>query len=234
MRSFKKALAVAVVAVVAGAPVAASAAELSGNVTMATDYVFRGFSQTDEKMAIQGGFDVDFGNGFYIGTWASNVDFGPNDASDSGAQAETDFYAGYALDINDNVSLDLSAIYFYYPGDASALDYQEYVASLGVGDFSFGLVYSPEYFGDGGPDAMVYNVDYSLGISDVASMDFHVGMSDADEDDFFGEDDSYIDYMVGFNYDVAGVTLTLAWYGTDLDDSDLADDRAVFSISKSL
>ena len=231
MNTFKKALAVAVVA---GAPAAVSAAEISGNVTMATDYVFRGFSQTDEKMAIQGGFDVDFGNGFYVGTWASNVDFGPNDAGDSGAQAETDFYAGYAFDLTDNVSLDLSAIYFYYPGDSSALDYQEYVASLGVGDFSFGLVYSPEYFGDGGPDAYVFNVDYSLGLSDVTSMDFHVGYSDADEPDFFGEDDSYIDYMVGFNYDVAGVTLTLAWYGTDLDDSDLADDRAVFSISKSL
>ncbi len=65
-------------------------------------------------------------------------------------------------------------------------------------------------------------------------MDFHIGYSDADEDNFFGDDDSYIDYKVGINYDVAGVTLGLAWYGTDIDDSELADDRAVFSISKSL
>lgn len=231
MRTFKKALAVAIVA---GAPVGAFAAELSGNVTMATDYVFRGFSQTDEKPAIQGGFDVGFESGFYLGTWASNVDFGPNDAGDSGAQAEWDFYAGYAFDLSETVSLDLTAIYFYYPGDADALDYQEYVATLGISDFSLGLVYSPEYFGDGGPDAFVINADYSLGLTDVSSLDFHLGYSDADEDDFFGDDDSYIDYMVGYNHDVAGVTLTLAWYGTDIDDSDLADDRVVFSVSKSL
>lgn len=225
MKMFQKTLAVAIVA---GAPMAASALEVSGNVTMATDYVFRGFSQTSEKGAIQGGFDVDFGNGFYVGTWASNVDFG------SEVTTEMDFYGGYAFDITDTVSLDLTAIQFVYPGDESALNYEEYVATLGISDFSFGVVYSPEYFGEGGPDAYVLNADYSLGLTETTSLDFHLGYSDADEEDFFGEDDSYIDYMVGFNYDVAGVTLTLAWYGTDIDDNELADDRAVFSVSKSL
>ena len=54
----------------------AAAAEVSGNVAYATDYRFRGISQTDRDMALQGGFDYDFGNGFYLGTWASNVQFG--------------------------------------------------------------------------------------------------------------------------------------------------------------
>ncbi len=177
MHTLKKVLATAVVACTPFA--ATQAAEISGNVTLASDYVFRGFSQTDEKGAIQGGFDVDFGNGFYAGTWASNVDFGPS-GGDGGAQAEMDFYGGYAFDINETVSLDLGAVYFYYPGDASALNYEEYVATLGVSDFSFGLVYSPEYFGEGGPDAYVLNADYSLALSEATSMDFHVGYSDAE------------------------------------------------------
>ncbi|GIX30061.1 MAG: hypothetical protein KatS3mg124_0533 [Porticoccaceae bacterium] len=97
-----------------------------------------------------------------------------------------------------------------------------------------GLIYSPEYFGDGGPDALVYNVDYSLGLAEGVSLDLHLGYTDTDREEFFGEDDSYLDYKVGLNWDVAAVTLGLAWYGTDLDDNDLADDRIVFSVSKSL
>jgi hypothetical protein len=52
----------------------AAMAEISANVTLASDYVFRGVSQTDNQMAIQGGFDWGHDSGFYVGTWASNVD----------------------------------------------------------------------------------------------------------------------------------------------------------------
>ena len=41
----------------------------SANVGLYSDYRFRGVSQTDEGIAIQGGFDADFGNGFYVGNW---------------------------------------------------------------------------------------------------------------------------------------------------------------------
>ncbi|MGB1455577.1 MAG: TorF family putative porin [Spongiibacter marinus] len=220
------------VAVVTAAPFAASAAEISGNVTMATDYVFRGYSQTSEKGAIQGGFDVDFGNGFYVGTWASNVDFG------SEVTTEMDFYGGYAFDVAEGVGLDLGVVHFMYPGDEAALNYQEYIASVSVSDFSFGLVYSPDYFGDGNGDATVINLDYSMSVAENVSLDFHVGQTTTDEDGLVDDDDSYIDYMIGANYDVADVTLTLAYYGTDVDNDaaadGAADDRFVFSISKSL
>lgn len=229
MNTWKKMLGVAVVT---AAPFAASAAEISGNVTMATDYVFRGYSQTSEKGAIQGGFDVDFGNGFYVGTWASNVDFG------SEVTTEMDFYGGYAFDVAEGVGLDLGVVHFVYPGDEAALNYQEYIASVSVSDFSFGLVYSPDYFGDGNGDATVINLDYSMSVAESVSLDFHVGQTTTDEDGLVDDDDSYIDYMIGANYDVADVTLTLAYYGTDVDNDaaadGAADDRFVFSISKSL
>ena len=48
---------------------------LSANVALATEYVFRGYSQTAEGPAIQGGFDVSCGI-FYAGLWASNLDWG--------------------------------------------------------------------------------------------------------------------------------------------------------------
>lgn len=230
MNTWKKMLGVAVVT---AAPFAASAAEISGNVTMATDYVFRGVSQTNEKGAIQGGFDVDFGNGFYVGTWASNVDFG------SEVTTEMDFYGGYAFDAAEGVGVDVGVVHFVYPGDEATLNYTELVASVSVSDFSFGLVYSPDYFGDSNNEATVLNVDYSKSIAESVSIDLHVGMTTTDEDGSVDDDDGYFDYMAGINYDVADVTLTLAYFGNDIDDSSVlgdavTDDRLVLSISKSL
>ncbi|WP_372863167.1 TorF family putative porin [Spongiibacter sp.] len=217
----------------AAAPMAASAVEISGNVTMATDYVFRGVSQTNEKGAIQGGFDADFGNGFYAGTWASNVDFG------SQVTTEIDVYGGYAFDAAEGVGVDLGVVYFIYPGDEAAYNYTEFVASVSVSDVSLGLVYSPDYFGDANGSATVLNADYSRSLADGVSVDLHIGLTTTEEDGFLDEDDSYVDYMAGINYDVASVTLSLAYYGNDLDDSsilgdDITDDRLVLSISKSL
>lgn len=227
MKTVNKTLAIATLtcAPLAVVPLTASALDVSANVTMATDYVFRGFSQTNEKGAIQGGFDVGFENGLYVGTWASNVDFGDNTST------EMDFYVGYGFDVNDDVSLDFSAIHFNYAGEESALNYQEYVASVMFQDFSFTLVYSPNYFGDNDTDAYISSIGYSLGLTEVSSLDFHLGYSHTDTSNFFGDTSNYWDYMVGYNHDVAGVTLGLAWHGTDINSDDLADDRLVFSVS---
>ncbi len=51
--------------------------EISGNVALTTDYRFRGISQSDEEAAVQGGFDVAFEPGFYVGTWGSSCKLRP-------------------------------------------------------------------------------------------------------------------------------------------------------------
>ena len=63
--------------------------EFSANVGYFTDYIYRGGSQTADGPAIQGGFDLGHESGFYLGTWASNVDFG------NSAEVEIDFYGGF-------------------------------------------------------------------------------------------------------------------------------------------
>jgi uncharacterized protein (TIGR02001 family) len=225
MKAIKKTLATAVLA--AATIPAANALEVSGNVTLATDYTFRGISQTDEKGAIQGGFDIAADSGLYAGIWASNVNF------DSEASTEMDYYIGYGFEVSENVTLDFSYIYFDYEGDAE-FDYQEFAVALGIGDLTLSLNYSDEYFGEGGPDAYIFGAGYSFALGEETSLDLYVGYSDADEDDFFGEDDSYIDYSVGVSREIAGLSFGLTWVGTDLDDIDAADDRLVFSISKSM
>ena len=49
---------------------------ISWSVAATSDYVFRGASQTDEGPALQAGLTYTAPAGFYVGAWASNVDFG--------------------------------------------------------------------------------------------------------------------------------------------------------------
>ena len=108
----------------AGAITVQAAPEISGNVALTSDYRFRGISQSDESPAIQGGFDIAWDTGIYVGTWASSVDFDSNDGYDG--SLELDYYAGWAGDLNDNVGVDVGYMYYSYPGDDGAEgDYQE-------------------------------------------------------------------------------------------------------------
>ena len=58
----------------------AGAGSFSVTPTIASDYDWRGFSQTDPDqdgdVAFQLGGTYSFDNGFYVGAWGSNVDFG--------------------------------------------------------------------------------------------------------------------------------------------------------------
>ena len=98
------------------APAAAAAAPtpdwtITANVSLASDYRFRGISQTDKRPEISGGFDVAHSSGFYVGSWNSNID------SDffQGGNIEMDLYGGYKGTVGD-FGYDLGGIYYYYPG----------------------------------------------------------------------------------------------------------------------
>src|SRR4029079_3299631 len=66
----------------AAAPAPAPAPEpawpFTGNAGLFSQYVFRGISQTNEKPALQGGFDLGHKSGFYVGTGASNISWLPD------------------------------------------------------------------------------------------------------------------------------------------------------------
>lgn len=202
----------------------------SGEVTFTTDYIFRGFTQTDGDPAVEGGFAWDSGAGFYVGTWASNVNFNDGDE----ASIEIDLYGGYAGEI-DNFSYDVGVVYYWYPGAAAALNYEFWEAYGSVGyDFgpaavSFGLAYTPDNFG-GTDDGLYYQSGISFPITDQFSIDANLNYYDVDVT--FGED--YLDWNIG-------ATLALEWFDADLRyfDTDISgcanvcDTQVVFSITRS-
>ena len=101
--------------------------QVTGNVGAVSNYYFRGITQTNDEVAIQGGFDFADASGFYAGAWLSNVDFGGKE------DAEVDLYAGYGGTFGDSgVSWDAGAIYYLYPGGGD-LDYAETYFGIGYG-----------------------------------------------------------------------------------------------------
>src|SRR3954451_2370304 len=85
----------------------------TGNLTLASDYRFRGISQTFGKPAVQGGFDYAHSSGFYVGNWNSNVS---GVQYPGGASLEMDFYGGYKFTPVEDLTADIGLLYYYYPG----------------------------------------------------------------------------------------------------------------------
>ena len=127
--------------------------ELSANVGLTSDYVFRGASQSAEHPAIQGGMDATYGI-LYAGFWGSSIDFGAVGTKDV-ADLELDLYAGITPKLGP-VDLDLGVIGYLYPGasdQGAELDFIELKAGATtspVNGLTLGgtVFYSPEYTGE--------------------------------------------------------------------------------------
>ena len=219
---YRTGAALAVLSVVAGT--AAAEGEFTGNVALTTDYVWRGVSQSNEDLAISGGFD--YANGmFYAGTWASNVDF--EDSSDT--NIELDFYGGLAGEFANGVSWDVGGIYYTYPdADDLDLDFFEIYGGLGY-EFEGGVGVGAYAYFD--PDNENLYVEASAGYSftDEFSADASVGNYSFDE----GED--YTNWSIGATYATpVGIDIDLRYWDTDVDDVSISEDRVVLTFSKSL
>ncbi len=83
-------------------------AGLEANIGVTSNYLWRGASQTGDDAAVSGGIDWSSDGGLYLGTWASNIDWG------NGSGAEVDFYGGFANEVGD-FGYDVGLIYYYYP-----------------------------------------------------------------------------------------------------------------------
>lgn len=215
---------VALTALLAMAGTAAAEGEWSGNVAIGTDYVWRGVSQSNEDMAISGGFD--YANGmFYAGTWASSVDF--EDGSDT--NVEWDFYGGLAGEFEGGIGWDVGVVYYAYPdSDDEDLDFVEIYGGLTY-DFEGGVGVGGYAYWD--PDNESFYVEGSAGYSftDEFSVDGTVGNYSFD-----GGGD-YTNWSLGGTYSTpVGIDLDLRYWDTDIDNTGIAEDRIVFTVSKSL
>lgn len=110
--SFIAALGAPGLAAAQAAAAPASPHTFTGNISLQSEYRFRGIAQTFKKPALQGGFDYSHASGIYLGNWNSNVNEG---AGFPASNLEMDFYGGWKKTWGD-WGLDIGAIYYSYPG----------------------------------------------------------------------------------------------------------------------
>ena len=155
-------------AVVAGATLAgiagANAGEISGNIALTSDYVFRGLSTGGEDPAIQGGFDWTQDQ-FYVGAWGSSL-------GSAGSSMELDIYAGFTPTYGP-VEFDFGVIGYFYPGADDDLAEADYYEAMGAATMNVseqfavggGVYYSPEYYGETG-EALYYEINAAFSVNE--------------------------------------------------------------------
>ena len=208
-------------------------AEISANATLASDYVFRGISQTDNQLAIQGGFDYAWDNGFYVGTWASNVDpdFFNGDDNGQDPQTEVDLYGGYSGEYN-GVGYDFGYLRYEYPGFGLADTNEIYVSASYMG-FGFSVNYSDELaFLPSSESAWYVAASYDYELPNEVGLSFHVGQSFGDAFDVsaaqstpkkFGLTDAYTDWSIGISKSWMGADYALTYTDVNIDKDDCDD-----------
>lgn len=174
----------------------AQEASISTNIGVVSDYVFRGFSQSNEEAALQGGVDLDIGNGFYAGVWASTIDFG--DSTD----VEVDLYGGYRGEVA-GFSYDVGVIGYNYIDAPTGSEYNlvEYKVaashSVGAGSLGAAVYYSPDFFGGIG-EAIYYEANGSYPVTDAISVSGAYG---------------YQDFEIASGYSTWNLGVSWAFYG---------------------
>ncbi len=231
------------------------AVTISGSAAIASDYRFRGVSQSDQEMAVQGGITIAHDSGAYIGTWASNLSgwgtFG-------GANMELDLIAGYKAKVSDTATLDVGLTWYLYPGGADKTDFAEPYAKLtgtaGPATLTAGAAYAPKqeaigrwyrngasaangtYDRPGAKDDNLYlwgDGAYAVTGTPITAK-AHIGHS-------WGQDGlgpnatavsptgAYWDWSIGADVTYRNLTLNLSWVDTDISDRDAAYLRPSFS-----
>lgn len=88
-----------------------SGVQVTGNVGLVSDYLFRGLSQTWGQPALQGGVDINDGR-WHVGAWTSNV----SRNSYPGGGAELDLYGDVGLFQHGDWSARFGLYGYLYPG----------------------------------------------------------------------------------------------------------------------
>lgn len=189
----------------------AGAWSFGGEVVAASDYVWRGVSQTMEDPALQVEAYVEHASGFYVGGFASNVDFGD---PDDGIDTELSGFVGWNGALGGNAELDVFLSRTVYPGHNGAeydIDYTELEATVTFAEqYHVGVAYSPDIFNLGGK-GWYYYAGAALPLGDTGlTLGLQAGHYDLDD----AAGDSYSDWLVSLDRDFGPINAKLQYTDT--------------------
>ena len=225
------------IALIAAMPLMASA-QLSGNLSLTSNYKYRGQDQDTSKTravkpALQGGFDYAFGeSGWYVGNWNSSVNWLP------GNSIEMDLYGGYKFKAG-ALDWDLGALTYLYPGNTSGNTTELYAATTwGPLTAKYSRVVSSKWFGvPGGKGTGYFEVNAEMEVASGITLVGHVGATQFSGGAKDNGAVNYSDYKLGVGFDLgSGFSLEGAYVGATKksDWGDINKSRLLLTLSKSL
>jgi len=212
----------------------APASPFSANVSLTTNYLYRGISQSGTKPAVQGGFDYAGASGLYIGAWGSSISWlsdeyatGAAPAGAMNAGLELDTYGGYKGTAG-ATSYDVGFLRYNYPGNyapgATKADTNEIYGAVTYSIVTAKLSYSlGDLFGVSNAKGSTYidlSANYPIGDSGF-TIGAHYGKqkykgSSADALVAAGADPSYADYRLSVTKDLGtGYSASLTYSKTN-------------------
>jgi uncharacterized protein (TIGR02001 family) len=197
--------------------------DLSVYVGAVSDYVFRGYSQTRERPAVQLGLDYEHESGLFAGLWASNVEFAPAGPFEDPRDVEIDAYVGYGVELGRDWALSGTLVRYAYPGadDVIDWDYNELAVALRWSDAALAVAYSDSSLGSGEKGVAVeltdrWKLPWRLAL--LAGAGFY------DLEASYLED--YVYWNLGLARPFGRFTLTLGYFDTDGRAEEVWGDRA--------
>ncbi|MET0983547.1 MAG: TorF family putative porin [Telluria sp.] len=212
---------------------------VSYNMALASEYRYRGLSQTRSDPALQGGADYTHNpSGFYAGTWLSTIKWTKDLGGDG--DVEVDLYAGKRGQLSEAISYDVGGLYYWYPSNDLNPDANtfELYGQIGVGPAYLKYSHSTtDLFG--APDSkqsgyLDLGANVPLPISEGLMLNLHVGRQRVKNNSGL----SYTDYKIGLTKDLGFASVSLAWIKADTSayigpyGRNLGKSAAVLSISK--
>jgi len=208
---------------------------LSANVAIVSDYAFRGISQTDQRPALQGGFDYAHDSGVYAGLWASNVSW-LHDLGAKKSSLEIDVYAGYAGEIGE-IGYDVGLLQYYYPGSYGGQYRAEGLKkphtlegyaglSWQFVSFKWSHAFTNLFGAPKSRGSQYYDLTLAYPVIDGLTLDGHVGYQK------IRRGDDYTDWKLGLTKRYAGFDFGLHYVDTDIKNESLADSRFMVSVAK--
>lgn len=196
--------------------------KVSGNVALVSDYRFRGFSQSSEDPAVQGGITITHDSGLYVGTWASSISFAGN--------TEIDLFAGYSKEVVPGITVDGGLLFYLYPQHnktASTNFFEPYVnvtGTYGPAALKVGVNYAWEQSalldlatGTTKSSAVYFHAEPSITVPNTPfALNGHIGYAISDAfPGGFGADHHVWDYSVGGTATWKNLTFGVSYVTTD-------------------
>jgi len=200
-----------------------AAVTVTGSATVVSDYRFRGISQTDKQITVQGGFSIAHESGLYVAVWGSGID----DYVAAGGDTEVDLSAGYRTEIAPGTTVDIGALYYYYPGAEKVIpgydsDFLEAYASvthaIGPATGKLSVAYAPKQnalsIGSGPEDNLYIAGDLSASIPDSPiGLSAHLGHNFGPSYLSIGKE--YTDWSLGATFTHGNLTAGVSYVDTN-------------------